>query len=230
MRRCFVIILLLAAPVIAAAQDEQEKPTVEAAVQAVTDDDGGRAFIVNSKLKSLTELRRMPGAVIGRPQQYSIFLGSDWTGAQLRARETKLANLLSSIGNQKDANKLGSVGIDDFFGATFSREVPTTFADGDQISDLQVRSVLEDLVNSGSLPAADASTIYVIYLEPGLVSTLGTRIGRKHYLSYHNFYYVAGQRLHYVVVPYDSDLETAKAIALRGLVAAVLNPTGEVGN
>ncbi len=229
MRRCFVIILLLTAPAVAAAQ-APEKPTLETPVQAVTDDDGGRAFIVNSKLKSLTELRRMPGAVIGRPQQYSVFLGSDWTGAQLRARETKLANLLSAIGNQKDANKLGSVGIEDFFGATFSREVPTNFTDGDKISDLQVRAVLADLVNSDSLPAANASTIYVIYLEPGLVSTLGTRIGRKHYLSYHNFFNIAGQRLHYVVVPYDSDVDTAKAIALRALVAAALNPTGEVGN
>jgi hypothetical protein len=36
--------------------------------------------------------------------------------------------------------------------------------------------------------------------------------------------------LHYVVVPYEPDVETAKAIALRALVAAALNPTGASGN
>src|SRR5258708_33234066 len=116
MRRCFVIILLLAAPVIAAAQDEQEKPTVEAAVQAVIDDDGGRAFIVNSKLKSLTELRRLPGrTTLTAPQQYTIFLGNRWATPFLRARESKLNNLLSSIQNQPDISKLSNLGISNLF-------------------------------------------------------------------------------------------------------------------
>jgi hypothetical protein len=55
-------------------------------------------------------------------------------------------------------------------------------------------------------------------------------IGRKHYLAFHQFLNVGGERLHYVVVPYEPDVDTAKAIALRALVAAALNPKGETGN
>ena len=70
----------------------------------------------------------------------------------------------------------------------------------------------------------------MIFLQPNLRSTLGTLTGRKHYLAYHQFLNVGGDRLHYVVVPYEPDLDTAKAIALRALVAAALNPTGDAGN
>jgi hypothetical protein len=106
----------------------------------------------------------------------------------------------------------------------------TVFAEGQKISDLEARAVLGDLINSSSLPLNEPSTVYVIFLAPQLVSTLGPLTGRKHYLAYHNFFNIAGKRLHYVVVPYEADLETAKVIALRALVAAALNPNGEVGN
>src|SRR6185436_13661013 len=136
--------------------------------------DGGRAFILNSKLKSLTELRRLPGAVIDSPQQYSIFLGSDWSSSPLHEREPKLSTLLASVSNQRDANKLAGVGIEDFFAATYSQEISAVFAEGEKISDLKVRALLAELINSSSLPPTEPSTIYMIFLPPRLVSTLGT--------------------------------------------------------
>ena len=227
MRNQLIFLFLLGFISTAAAQQPQGKDGIE---QSVLDDDGGRAFILNLKPKSLAELHRSPGAVIDSPQQCSIFLGSDWSSSSLHEREPKLNTLLASVSNQQDANKLARVGIQDFFAATYSQEVPTVFAEGEKISDLRVRAVLAELINSRSLPPTESSTIYMIFLPPRLISTLGTLTGRKHYLSYHNFYNVAGKRLHYVVVPYESDLETARAIALRALVAAALNPNGEVTN
>jgi hypothetical protein len=227
MRNQLIILFLLGFISTAAAQQPQAKFSIE---QSVLDDDGGRAFILNSKFKLLTEVRRAPGAVIDSPQQCSIFLGSDWSSSPLHEREPKLSTLLASVSNQLDANKLAAVGIEDFFAATYSLEVPIVFAEGERISDLRVRAVLAELINSRSLPPTESSTIYMIFLPPRLISTLGTLTGRKHYLSYHNFYNVAGKRLHYVVVPYESDWETARAIALRALVAAALNPNGEAAN
>ena len=61
MRYSFLILSLLVTGGTALAQQPEEKSPVNDAVQVVMDDDGGRAFIVNSKLKSLTELRRLPG-------------------------------------------------------------------------------------------------------------------------------------------------------------------------
>jgi len=226
MRYSFLILSLLFIGGTARAQQPEEKAPVNEAVQAVIDDDGGRAFIVNSKLKSLTELRRLPGATtLTAPQQYTIFLGSRWATASLRVRESKLNNLLSSIKNQPDISKLNNLGINNLFGPTYSQEVLTQFNEDEKVSDINVRTILAGLVRDGSLPKPERATIYIIFLQPDLRSTLGTLTGRKHYLAYHQFLNVGGDRLHYVVVPFEPDVDTARAIALRALVAAALNPT-----
>ncbi|MDQ6652911.1 MAG: hypothetical protein M3Y84_09215 [Acidobacteriota bacterium] len=212
-------------------QPQAGAPADDDSVQAVMDDDGGRAFIINSRnFKRLTKLRRFGGGAIVEPEQYSIFLGSRWATSQLRGREPKLSNLLSSIRSQVETEKLSSYGIANCFAVTISQEVLTSFDNDERFSDLRARAALAELVNSGSLPRSGPSTIYVIFLEPGLNSTLGTLTGRKHYLAYHQFFNIAGQRLHYVVVPYEPDLERAQAIALRAFVAAAINPLGAFGN
>lgn len=231
MRYSFLILSLLFVAGTARAQQPEDRAPVNDAVQAVIDDDGGRAFIVNSKLKSLAQLRQLPGgAALSAPQQYTIFLGSRWATPALRARESKLSNLLSSIQNQPDINKLNNLGINDLFAPTYSQEVLTSFSDDEKLSDIGIKTILAGLVSADSLPEAERPTIYVIFLQPNLRSTLGTLTGRKHYLAYHQFLNVGGDRLHYVVVPYEPDLDTAKAIALRALVAAALNPTGDAAN
>jgi hypothetical protein len=108
--------------------------------------------------------------------------------------------------------------------------VLTSFSDDEKLSDIGIKTMLAGLVGAYSLPEAERPTIYVIFLQPNLRSTLGTLTGRKHYLAYHQFLNVGGDRLHYVVVPYEPDFDTAKAIALRALVAAALNPTGAAEN
>ena len=231
MRHSFLILSLLFAAGTVRAQQPEDKTPVNDAVQAVIDDDGGRAFIVNSKLKSLTQLRQLPGGTtLSAPQQYTIFLGSRWATPSLRAREAKLSNLLSSIQNQPDINKLNNLGINNLYGPTYNQEVLTSFGDEEKLSDIGIKTILAELVSADSLPKADRTTIYVVFLQPDLRSTLGTLTGRKHYLAYHQFLNVGGDRLHYVVVPYEPDLDTAKAIALRALVAAALNPSGDSGN
>lgn len=232
MRHLFMLIgLLVFGSAVVGQQPQGGAPADDDPVQAVMDDDGGRAFIINTRnFKRLTKLRRFSGGAIAEPEQYSIFLGSHWATSQLRGREPKLSNLLSSIRSQAETEKLSSYGIANCFAPTISQEVLTSFDSDEGFSDIRARTALAELVNSGSLPRSGPSTIYVIFLEPGLNSTLGTLAGRKHYLAYHHFFNIAGQRLHYVVVPYEPDPETAQAIALRAFVAAALNPLGNVGN
>ena len=86
MRYSFLILSLLFIAGTARAQQPEDRTPVNDSVQAVIDDDGGRAFIVNSKLKSLAQLRQLPGgAALSAPQQYTIFLGSRWATPALRA-------------------------------------------------------------------------------------------------------------------------------------------------
>jgi hypothetical protein len=224
MRTHLAIIILLCSAIAINAQQPPAKQS-EPLDQPVIDDDGGRAFIINPKLKAkLLFLPRVTGSVVHSPQQFSIFLGSEWTSASLRERQIRLTSLLSGAATGPEADRLNSAGIDNLFDTTYSREVPTNFADDEKVSDLAVRAVLTDLMNSASLPPVESQTIYVIFLEPGVVSTLGPLTGRKQYLAYHNFLNVAGKRLHYVVVPYEPNVETQRVIALHTIVAAAVNP------
>jgi hypothetical protein len=223
MRTHLAIIFLLCSAVAISAQLPPAKQS-EPLDQPVIDDDGGRAFIINPKLKAKLFLPRSTGSVLRSPQQFSIFLGSEWTTANLRERQTRLTSLLSGAATGPEADKLNSAGIDNLFDTTYSREVPTNFAEDEKVSDLAVRGVLIDLMNSASLPPSEPQTVYVIFLEPGVVSTLGPLTGRKQYLAYHNFLNVAGKRLHYVVVPYEPSVETQRVIALHAIVAAAVNP------
>ncbi len=94
------------------------------------------------------------------------------------------------------------------------------------ISDLEIQGVLAGMLKEGSLRRPDASTIYVVFLDPELRSTLGTMIACKHYVAYHNFFNVAGMKIHYVVVPFEANQKAAYQIALRAFLAAALNPNG----
>jgi hypothetical protein len=121
MRHHSAILMLMISVAVVTAQ-QPAKMNAASSEQAVIDDDGGRAFIINSKLKPLNELRQLRGIVNDSPQQCSIFLGSQCASPLLQERQ-KLETLLSSVSNQGDASKLNSLGIEDFFAATYSQEV-----------------------------------------------------------------------------------------------------------
>jgi hypothetical protein len=72
----------------------------------------------------------------------------------------------------------------------------------------------------------DPNAVYVVFLAPGLGSTLGHKKSEKDYVAFHNDYHAAGGLVRYVVVPYDADAARWTAGALAGLHQAVINPEG----
>jgi hypothetical protein len=219
--------ILLVVAVLAVGAQAQEPGTRVASTeqQAVTNDDRGRAFIIERGPAPLSGLSRSGRSVISEPQQYSIFLGRGWAAPALRARETELANLLMNVRDHATLNALNESGVKNTFGPTSSREQLDDL--NGSISDLQIQDILSAMVKEGSLSASTGNTIYVVFLDPDMHSTLGTMLAGKHYAAYHNFFNAAGLKLHYVVVPFEADRKTASQIALRALVAAALNPRGE---
>ncbi len=219
--------ILLVVTVLAVGTQAQEPGTRVASTeqQAVTNDDRGRAFIIERGPAPLSGLSRSGRSVISEPQQYSIFLGRGWAAPALRARETELANLLMNVSDHATLNALNESGVKNTFGPTSSREQLDDL--NGSISDLQIQDILSAMVKEGSLSASTGNTIYVVFLDPDMHSTLGTMLAGKHYAAYHNFFNAAGLKLHYAVVPFEADRKTASQIALRALVAAALNPRGE---
>jgi hypothetical protein len=70
----------------------------------------------------------------------------------LHARESELSNLLSSIQNQPDINKLNNLGINNLFGPTASQEMLTPFHEEEKLSDIRIKTILAGLAGEGSLP------------------------------------------------------------------------------
>ena len=221
--KLFLVIVALAATAHAQPKSQSQSPAQpDEQQQAARNDDAGRALVITSVATPLAQPSKPNAPLISEPQQYSIFLGSGWARKDLRGRETTLANLLANIGDQATLNTLSEAGVKNLFGATFSQEKLNDL-DG-HVSDLQIQAVLGAMLRDGSLGGPNPNTIYVVFLGPGLESTLGSMIGRKHYLAYHNFFNAQRMKLHYVVVPFEPDANAAQNIATRAFLTAVGNP------
>lgn len=196
--------------------------------EAVYDDDGGRVFILRRNAGSLSAiLRHHGGSVIAEPEQHSVFLGSGWAkkGAPLASIEQSLTGLLASLNNGSERDALNHYGVRNLFASSFNHGTQTTFTDK-TINDLQIRAELARMFKEGILPAPSANALYVVYLAPGLRSTLGTMFGGKHYLAYHNYFNTESSEIHYVVVPFEANKEHLQQVAQRALIEAVINPSG----
>jgi predicted methyltransferase len=89
------------------------------------------------------------------------------------------------------------------------------------ISDLEIQSILGDALKHGSKP--NGESIFVVYLDPTIHSTLGALVAEKHYMAYHGFLNFSGMKIHYAVVPFESDVEAGYQIALRTFIVAALH-------
>jgi len=214
-------LILLMVIAIAATTRAQERP--DESQQAVTNDDGGKAFIV--KMSQLSSVVQFGQPIDGDIQQRSIFLGAGWADVDMRGREPDLSKLLLSIREHAQLDALEGLGIRNRFAPTFSQE-KLDISGNRNISDLEIQGVLAGMFKDGTLQPPRAGTIYMLFLDPGLHSTLGPLVAEKHYLAYHAFFNVSGVRVHYVVVPYQADLQAARQIALRAFLIAATSPAG----
>jgi hypothetical protein len=227
LKLALLIIVAFAASAQAQGPWPQERP--DEREQVVINEDGGRSFIIKPSSVPLHGVIKPGNAPVVELRQHSIFLGSHWAESAQRAREPQLSTLLASIGDRAQVDELDQSGIRNLFGPTTSQEKLDVASDRD-INDLEVQSVLMGMFTDGSLPRPEAGAIYVIFLDPGLHSTLGPLVAGKHYVAYHGFLNASGAKLHYAVVPFQADSRAAYQIALRALVVAALNPTGSSAN
>src|SRR5262249_43583902 len=191
----------------------------------VFDDDGGRVFIVRRQQSPLEGLAYHGGPIISEPRQFSIFAGAGWADAASKSREASFSDLLPAMGpvNRENLERF-EVRMSSW--STASREESLGFVDDSTVSDLNIQAALSDMFEKGSVPGPDPNTIYVLFLAPGIRSTLGQMIGGKHYVAYHNFFHLNDVQVHYVVAPFESPRKAARSAAARALIDAIINPSG----
>ena len=190
-----------------ASLDRPEEPNL------VFDDDGGKTQIVPADLSVVAEKKFHGGEVMRSAQQVSIFLGSGWGDPQVRSRQVTINDLAtrrSAVLEELKKNHVGTQSalpaVEDFSDLT-----------GTKVNDLTIQRKLSDLLASKAIPAPTASLIYVIFLAPGVNSSLGAHKGGLEYAAYHNFVHLeAGEvRCERVVVDAQDDVALANPRRLR---------------
>jgi ABC-type sugar transport system substrate-binding protein len=189
----------------------------------VFDDDGGKVQIVPADFSVAAPKTFHGGSVLGAVRQVSIFLGAGWGDQQFRPRETSLANITADKSNvqlvelqqhnitaQRSASQL-----EDFTDLSQSK-----------VNDLTIQQKLSDLLQNKTLAAPAAGTVYVVFLAPGIDSTLGGNKAGIDYAAYHNFVNLEAGEIHYVVVPFHQDPQKHAAAATRAFAETALNPNG----
>ena len=229
MKLNLVLLVIVAFAPSAQAQEPWPQERPDQREQSVINEDGGRSFIIKPSSAPLHGVVKPGNPIVAELQQHSIFLGSRWAEPAQRAREPQLSSLLANIRDHAQLDELDQSGIKNLFGVTTSQEKLDVESDR-KINDLEIQSVLTTMFKEGSLPRPNDGAIYVVFLDPGLHSTLGSLIAGKHYVAYHGFLNVSGAKIHYAVVPFQADPKAAYQIALRALVVAALNPTGSASN
>ena len=222
MRIKFIAPIILACATITVAQEPWPQERQDQREKAVLNEDGGQAFLIQPANAQLVGVVKPGQAMESDFSQYSVFLGPGWANGPLRAREERLSNVLSTIRDHAQMDEVTAAGIGNRFGPTFSLE-KLDIAGDRNISDLQIQDVLAGLFNDGQLGDPQSDGVYFVFLDPGLHSTLRSLTASKHYLAYHGFFNVSGTRIHYAVVPYQSDPQVGYQTALRTLIVAALH-------
>ena len=207
--------------VLAAQQASVDRP---AEPNFAFDDDGGKAQIVPADLSVAAPKTFHGGPVLASAQQVSIFLGAGWGDTQVRGREASLLDITASTGKAQVA-ELKQHSIKTLRAAPKLED----FSDLSQskVNDLTIQQKLSDLLKSKAIPAPAAGTVYVIFLAPGIQSTLGGLQGGVDYAAYHNFVNLEAGEIHYVVVPFHENAANHSAAATRAFAETALNPNGQ---
>jgi len=222
----FALGILLLCGTVTCVLSAQQKASVDrpAEPNLAFDDDGGKAQIVPADLSVAGPKTFHGGPVLASTQQVSIFLGAGWGDTQVRGREASLLDVTAFPGNAQVA-ELKQHSIKTLRAAPKLED----FSDLSQskVNDLTIQQKLSDLLKIRAIPTPTAGTIYVIFLAPGIQSTLGGLQGGVDYAAYHNFVNLEAGEIHYVVVPFQENADKHSAAATRAFAETALNPNGQ---
>ncbi len=219
---CTLLLAGLLVPALAVQQANKPADTAPAKGNFVGDDDGGLTEIVAADPTAQGPRASSAVPVLKQVQQVSIFLGAAWGDQQVRQRQTRLLDLggspakpaLTELRNKQVEVLPAAPRVEDF--SDLSKGT---------INDLTIQRKLVEMLASHAIPAPSANTVYVVYLAPGITSTLGTSKAGTDYSAYHNLLHAEAGEVRYVVVPYHENADRHNAAASRAFADTAFNPS-----
>jgi hypothetical protein len=217
-----LVILAPASPATQSAARNGQAPAAAAASNFVSNDDGGQVEIVPAGLPARGPRKVHLTPVMKSVRQVSIFLGNGWADEKVRERERLLADLSGRDGMLDELTRSqvrvlqAPPPVDDF--ADLS---------GAPVNDLTLQQKLTAMLEHRTIPDPGRSTIYVVFLAPGVKSSIGGHAAGTEYAAYHNLLHTGSGEVRYVVVPYDENPERQAAAASRAFVDTAFNPNSD---
>ncbi|MBI3860990.1 MAG: fibronectin type III domain-containing protein [Planctomycetia bacterium] len=184
------------------------------------------------------------GALLPNVEAQAVYLGSDWkTSTALQSRAAATDQFLSTLVQSPYMDMLTNAGYNVGRGTASAGAVDNVALNKTTgITDSQIRSEIQSLINSGQLQAPDANRLYVVNVEPGVVVHNGSDASNTTFLGYHGAF--AGKTasgaaidIHYAVIPspgapnftsasqgFSSDFAEVTSVTSHELAEAVTDP------
>jgi hypothetical protein len=142
------------------------------------------------------------GPLLESVQVFTVFWGTDWgsgTPADLTGHLNTFFDTILQGALMDQLAEYDVAGHTIGKGTRIGTANVTTPTVGQTASDTAVQRMLQAGIDDGTLPAPAASTLYFVYLPPGVVSVQGGSRSCTQYCGYHSD---AGSRIFYAVMPY----------------------------
>jgi hypothetical protein len=221
---------LIGGSALQAAQNAQPQPAAAPALlesaqkgTVIMDDDDWRVQIIPRQAVASRDATFHGGPVITHGLVQAVFLGSGWRDKANREKKNGAMEGLRGPVQAADFPAKSGVRAWEAHGLPFEDPAADPVA-GERITGLEIQARLETLL-SGAGPI-DESSVYVVFLAPGLGTTLGPQHSDKEFAAYHNFFHGANGVVRYVVVPFDADSSRWLAAARQSLHQTLINPEG----
>lgn len=144
------------------------------------------------------------GPVIHNPNVYVVFVG-DWTSAANQTRATRLAQFVTDLLNSSFMNILSQYGVGStgtVAGSVFLAEATTSLTHSDLVT------LLQNAINSNSLPEPAGSDCYILYLADNLAvndtvtGAVMCEASSDNAFGYHTFFTTtAGNPFYFAIIP-----------------------------
>lgn len=153
------------------------------------------------------------GALIPNVEAQNIFLGSDWsTNNALKTQSGNLDAFTSMFVQSKYMDMLTVAGYNVYRGTSSAGvNANLTLNKTTGITDAQIQTNIQSLVNSHKVQAPDANRLYIVYVEPGVLITQsdGSSSGTV-FLGYHGAFHGTTATstpidIHYAVISYPGN-------------------------
>lgn len=220
------LFLLAALPVLAAGQGRM--PLQHAPAQTVlTDDDDGKVEIIPPHPAPDAIRTFHGGAILAAPQVTTLFVGAAWSKPSNCPLMGRLGDALVAYGVSERFSALQGLGLKAFSFPVVSGGVLPTAEERKVLPDLGAQHLLHHALGLGRLAAPAPDDVVVLYLAPGLSSSLNGQPSGTAFQAYHSTYHDEAGAVRYVVVPMGSSEGATVKAAEQALTAAILDPDGD---